>query len=293
MWLSLHVLPAATLLAFWDAHQKYKVMMQVIYDPLACVAAVLLCKWLPYSFTYTKCWLYNDSEWQVQFHKILKKEKELLRPLKYCCWVVSEDKWLRHHMPTKTLVWFKQGTFVVCHSLPQSVFMSCFFCLKRIPKIPDELRVLNGHSALRLAWVLINVLTRKNNNPTKPAEVEVNWSVASQRQFIVVHPFKNWWQLCPMTLGHATELKMLCGSKSLIQSVVCLCPCGPGDFRMQGLLFRTEARVQPKDGGNSTGRFLLVARVCPYSLWYSRQWAFCSADINTISKTSYWGALAC
>lgn len=124
-----------------------------------------------------------------------------------------------------------------------------------------------------LAWVLINVLSRKNNNPTKPAEVEVNWSVASQRQFIVVHPFKSWWQLCPMTLGHATELKMLCGSKSLVQSVV--------RFRMQGLLFRTEARVQPKDGGKSTGRFLHVARVCPCSLCYSHQWAFCSTDIST------------
>lgn len=132
-----------------------------------------------------------------------------------------------------------------------------------------------------LAWVLINVLSRKNNNPTKPAEVEVNWSVASQRQFIVVHPFKSWWQLCPMTLGHATELKMLCGSKSLLQSVVRLCPCGPGHFRMQGLLFRTEARVQPKDGGKSTGRFLHVARVCPCSLCYSHQWAFCSTDIST------------
>lgn len=66
--------------------------------------------------------------------KELKKEKELLLPLKCCCWVVSEDKWLRHHMPTKTLVWFKQGTFVVCHSLPQSVFMSCFFLFKENPK---------------------------------------------------------------------------------------------------------------------------------------------------------------
>lgn len=82
MQLSLHVLPATTLLALWDAHQKYKVMMQVIYDPLACVAAVLSCKWLPYSFTYPKCWLYSDSERQVKFHKGIEKGERAITAIK-------------------------------------------------------------------------------------------------------------------------------------------------------------------------------------------------------------------
>lgn len=82
MQLSLHVLPAATLLALWDAHQKYKVMRRVIYDPLACVAAVLSCKLLPYSFTYPKCWLYSDSERQVKFHKGIEKGERAITAIK-------------------------------------------------------------------------------------------------------------------------------------------------------------------------------------------------------------------
>ena len=87
----------------------------------------------------------------------------------------------------------------------------------------------NWGSTVDTSTRLIKVVNCKNINISKAGEVEVKWSVASQRLPIVVASFKSLWQWCPVTLGHAAELKMLCTSVSLVQSAVCLCLCGPED----------------------------------------------------------------
>lgn len=92
---------------------------------------------------------------------------------------------------------------------------------------------------------------------------ETNWIVSSQSVPFVVHVC-SW---CPMTPVHAAGLKILCGCVWLVQSVVCLCLCGPLGLPTTALLFKTRdppcVSIERRMIRDRDGSLVLVTPVRP------------------------------